>query len=110
MTSGNPLSLREGVLSSAETGVLTQVDGEWCWKGSWPTAARLQEIVASRLGRFDPDELAAMELLAPRAIRRNLACGGRAHRGGRRSLPGLTTVCASSSHSSAAGSTTIGCT
>jgi predicted ATPase len=57
VTGGNPLYLREVVLSSSETGALLQVDGEWRWKGEWATGARLQEIVAARLGRSDPDEL-----------------------------------------------------
>jgi hypothetical protein len=64
VTAGNPFYLREVVLSSAETGALRQVDGEWRWKGEWATGARVQEIVAARLGRLDPDELTAMELLA----------------------------------------------
>jgi DNA-binding CsgD family transcriptional regulator len=64
VTAGNPLYLREVVLSSSETGALRQVDGEWRWKGEWATGARLQEIVATRLGRLDPDQLTAVELLA----------------------------------------------
>ncbi len=64
VTAGNPLYLREVVLSSAETGALKQLDGEWRFKGEWATGARLQEIVAARLGRMDPDELTAIELLA----------------------------------------------
>jgi DNA-binding NarL/FixJ family response regulator len=64
VTGGNPLYLREVVLSSAETGALKQVDGEWQWRGEWAKGARLQEIVAARLGRLDPDELTAMEMLA----------------------------------------------
>jgi DNA-binding CsgD family transcriptional regulator len=64
MTEGNPLYLREVVHSSKETGALKQLDGEWCWGGDWAKAHRLQEIVATRLGRLDPDELTAMEVLA----------------------------------------------
>jgi DNA-binding NarL/FixJ family response regulator len=64
VTAGNPLYLREVVLSSAETGALTHRDGEWRWRGEWATGDRLQEIVAARLGRLDPDELIAMEMLA----------------------------------------------
>jgi DNA-binding CsgD family transcriptional regulator/tetratricopeptide (TPR) repeat protein len=64
ITGGNPLYLREVVHSSHETGALRQVDGEWCWRGEWAKGDRLQEIVASRLGRLDPDELTAMEMLA----------------------------------------------
>ena len=64
VTGGNPLYLREVVLSSAETGALRQVEGEWRWQGQWATGARIQEIVAARLGRLDPDELTLMEMLA----------------------------------------------
>ncbi len=61
---GNPFILREVVLSSLETGALNQIDGEWRWSGEWATGPRLQEIVEARLGRLDPDELTAIELLA----------------------------------------------
>jgi DNA-binding CsgD family transcriptional regulator len=61
---GNPLYLREVVLASLETGALREVDGEWRWRGAWATGSRLQEIVASRFGRLDPDELTAMEMLS----------------------------------------------
>jgi DNA-binding CsgD family transcriptional regulator len=64
VTAGNPLYVREVVLSSAETGALREVDGEWRWRGEWARGGRLQEIVAARLGRLDPDELTAMEMLA----------------------------------------------
>ncbi len=64
ITTGNPLYLREVILSGIETGALRLADGEWRWHGAWATGARLQEIVAARLGRLDPDELTAMELLA----------------------------------------------
>jgi DNA-binding NarL/FixJ family response regulator len=64
ITAGNPFYLREVVLSSDETGALRLVDGEWRWHGEWATGARLQEIVAARLGRLDPDELTVMEVLA----------------------------------------------
>ncbi len=64
VTEGNPLYLREVVLSSRETGALSRAEGEWRWRGEWATGARLQEIVGARLGTLDPDELTAMELLA----------------------------------------------
>jgi DNA-binding NarL/FixJ family response regulator len=64
VTAGNPLSLREVVLSSLASGALREVDGEWRWRGAWATGARLQEIVATRMAGLDPDELTAMELLA----------------------------------------------
>ena len=64
VTAGNPLYLREVVLSSQETGALSEVDGEWRWRGAWATGPRLQEIVAGRMEGLEPDELTAMELLA----------------------------------------------
>jgi DNA-binding CsgD family transcriptional regulator len=64
VTAGNPLYVREVVLSSAESGALREVEGQWRWRGEWARGARLQEIVAGRLGRLDPDELTAMEILA----------------------------------------------
>jgi DNA-binding CsgD family transcriptional regulator len=72
VTAGNPLYLREVVLSSTETGALSEVDGQWRWRGTWARGARLQEIVAGRLGRLDPDELTAMEMLA---VARSLPLG-----------------------------------
>jgi hypothetical protein len=64
VTNGNPLYLREVLLSSQETGALRHVDDEWTWRGDWAKGARLQEVVAARLGRLDADELTVMEMLA----------------------------------------------
>jgi ATP/maltotriose-dependent transcriptional regulator MalT len=64
VTDGNPLYVREVVLSSIESGALREDGGEWRWRGTWATGSRLQEIVATRLGRLDPDELTAVEMLA----------------------------------------------
>jgi len=64
VTDGNPLYVREVVLSSIESGALRDEGGEWRWRGTWATGSRLQEIVAARLGRLDPDELTAVEMLA----------------------------------------------
>jgi DNA-binding NarL/FixJ family response regulator len=64
VTGGNPLYLREVVLASHETQALRLASGEWRWTGEWAKGARLQEIVATRLGRLDPDELTAMEMIA----------------------------------------------
>jgi DNA-binding NarL/FixJ family response regulator len=63
-TAGNPLYLREVMLSSIETGALSEQDGEWRWRGEWARGARLQEIVSARLGRLAPDEIEALETLA----------------------------------------------
>src|SRR5215469_6586020 len=62
VTGGNPLYVREVVHASKETGAVRQVAGEWRWGGDWAKGGRLQEIVAGRLGRLDPDELTAMEV------------------------------------------------
>lgn len=64
LTDGNPLSVRELVHTSRETGSLDQVEGVWRLRGGWASGARLQEIVAARLGRLSPDESTVMELLA----------------------------------------------
>lgn len=64
VTEGNPLSVRELVHSSRETGALREVDGVWRLRGAWASGARLQEIVAARLGRLSPEESTVMELLA----------------------------------------------
>ena len=63
-TGGNPLYVREVVLSSLETGALVESNGEWRWRGAWATGARLQEVVADRIGRLDPDASMAMEMIA----------------------------------------------
>jgi predicted ATPase len=85
VTEGNPLYLREVVISSRETGALNQTDGEWRWHGDWATGTRLQEIVGARLGTLDPDELTAMELLAvagslPLTLLSNLTTAGAVQR------------------------------
>jgi len=63
-TGGNPLYVREVVLSSVETGALREVGGEWRWQGEWAQGGRLQEIVAARIGRLGPDASTAMEIVA----------------------------------------------
>ena len=64
VTSGNPLYVREVVLSSQETGALGRTEAEWRWRGRWATAPRLKEIVAARLGRLDQSETSVMEMVA----------------------------------------------
>ena len=81
IAAGNPLYLREVVLSGNETGALRLGDGEWRWHGAWATGSRLQEIVAARLGRLDPDELTVMELLARRAHYRSVSSRSSPRRG-----------------------------
>ena len=64
LTEGNPLYLHEVVLSGVETGALKPTGEEWQWRGEWASGARLQEIVAARLSRLDPEQSGAMEFLA----------------------------------------------
>lgn len=64
LTEGNPLYLREIVLSSLETGDLSLVDAQWQWRGENVLGSRVQEIVMARIGRLDPDASSAMELVA----------------------------------------------
>ena len=64
LTEGNPLYLHEVVLSGVESGSLRPAGDEWQWRGEWAGGARLQEIVAARLSRLDPDQSSAMEFLA----------------------------------------------
>ena len=64
VSEGNPLYLREIILASLETGALRQVRDEWRWRGRWAQTSRLQEIVAERLGRLDPDQMAVIEAVS----------------------------------------------
>lgn len=63
-TRGNPLFLRELVLAGLESRTLAATDGVWSWKGDLAMSSRLQEIVATRLGTLDGDQLALMETVA----------------------------------------------
>lgn len=63
-TGGNPLYLREVVHASREHGSLSDITGEWRWRGEWAHSGRLREILADRLGSLAPDELGALEALA----------------------------------------------
>jgi DNA-binding CsgD family transcriptional regulator len=64
LTEGNPMYLREVILSGVETSALQEYDGEWRWSSEWATGSRLQEIVATRLGRLDPDSKVALEIVS----------------------------------------------
>ena len=41
-----------------------QSEGTWRWQRGWAASQRVQEIVAERLGRLDPDEQTVLEALA----------------------------------------------
>jgi DNA-binding CsgD family transcriptional regulator len=64
VTEGNPLYLRELVFGGLETDALRQVDGVWRWKGGLAGAARLVELVETRLGALGETARAAVELVA----------------------------------------------
>lgn len=64
LTDGNPLYVREVLLSAREAGVLRRGDDSWHWHGRFTSGLRLRELVAERLGRLAPDELSAVELLS----------------------------------------------
>src|SRR5262249_17269766 len=61
---GAALCFVEGGRGGGEGGGVRGVGGGGRWGGDGAGGARLQEVVAARLGRLDPDQLTAMELLA----------------------------------------------
>ncbi|MEU8401617.1 LuxR C-terminal-related transcriptional regulator [Nonomuraea sp. NPDC048892] len=60
LTRGNPLYLRELVLS----GVLRDVGGLWLWHGPLLMSTTMRETIAARIGDLDPEERSALEHLA----------------------------------------------
>jgi DNA-binding CsgD family transcriptional regulator len=64
LTQGNPLYLRELVLSGLDSGKLTRAAGLWRWDGAIVASPRLVELIEARLGRMDSDVLELLELLA----------------------------------------------
>ncbi len=64
ITGGNPLYLREVVLTSLESGALAETSGEWRWRGKWAHGDRVQEIVSERVGRLSVDATHAVEIVA----------------------------------------------
>lgn len=63
-TLGNALFLRELVLAGLESATLVKAGGVWSWKGAMAMSIRLQEIVATRLGTLDTDQVSLMEVVA----------------------------------------------
>ncbi|HMC08057.1 MAG TPA: AAA family ATPase, partial [Actinomycetota bacterium] len=63
-TRGNVLFLRELVLAGLESGTLAEVGGIWAWRGPLTVSPRLQEVIDTRIGKLDPDQMALMEVLA----------------------------------------------
>ncbi|MFD4675069.1 LuxR C-terminal-related transcriptional regulator [Lentzea sp. NPDC058450] len=63
-SAGNPLYLRELVVSGRAMGSLRSDDGIWSWHGAIELDGRLAELVRSNLGRLDSAHRHALELLA----------------------------------------------
>lgn len=64
LSEGNTLFLRELVLGALDSGSLTVTRGLWRLDGSPPVAPRLRELVDARIGRLDPAQEEALELVA----------------------------------------------
>lgn len=63
-SAGNPLYLRELVVSGCAVGSLRADDGIWSWHGAIQLGGRLGELVQENLGRLEPSHRHALELLA----------------------------------------------
>ncbi|WP_167980564.1 AAA family ATPase, partial [Lentzea indica] len=63
-SAGNPLYLRELVVSGRAVGSLRAADGIWSWHGAIELGGRLGELVQENLGRLEPLHRHALELLA----------------------------------------------
>ncbi|WP_158102915.1 helix-turn-helix transcriptional regulator [Lentzea kentuckyensis] len=63
-SAGNPLYLRELVVSGRAVGSLRVVEGIWSWHGAIELGGRLGELVRENLGRLEPSHRHALELLA----------------------------------------------
>ena len=64
LTQGNPLFLRELILSGLASDALSVAAGVWRWDGPMIAAPRLIELVAAGLGELDAGERDLVELLA----------------------------------------------
>ncbi len=64
VSGGNPLYLRELVLSGLGSGQLDQDGGVWRWKGPLAEGQRLSEVIEGRLGDLDTDERRVLDVLA----------------------------------------------
>lgn len=63
-SAGNPLYLRELVVSGRAVGSLREQNGIWSWHGAIELGGRLGELVQENLGRLEPAHRHALELLA----------------------------------------------
>ncbi|HEX8866020.1 MAG TPA: LuxR C-terminal-related transcriptional regulator, partial [Lentzea sp.] len=64
VSAGNPLYLRELVVSGRAVGSLREVERIWSWHGAIELGGRLGELVQENLGRLEPAHRLALELLA----------------------------------------------
>jgi DNA-binding CsgD family transcriptional regulator/tetratricopeptide (TPR) repeat protein len=63
-TRGNVLFLRELVFAGLESGTLLEDGGVWSWRGPVTVSARLEEVVAARMGTLDPEQTSLLEVIA----------------------------------------------
>ncbi len=61
LSGGNPLALRELVLGAIEQGQVTDED---TWSMTAALSPRLHDLITSRIGHLEPDELEVLELVA----------------------------------------------
>lgn len=64
VSAGNPLLLREILLTGLDTGELRHRQGAWRWTGEIRATARLTEVVTARLGAVEEPVYAALEVIA----------------------------------------------
>jgi DNA-binding CsgD family transcriptional regulator len=64
LTGGAPLYLREVLRAALDQGVLTGSATGWRWDGDLDSSARLRQLTNDNLGRAEPDERRALELVA----------------------------------------------
>jgi tetratricopeptide (TPR) repeat protein len=63
LSGGNPYLLRELVSAGTLSGVLTEKNGAWSWRGDVPANPRLNDLVALRLAKATPEVHRMLELL-----------------------------------------------
>jgi DNA-binding CsgD family transcriptional regulator len=63
-TGGNPLYLRELLMSGLEGGHLRHVDDLWRWRGPLQVGSRLAEVIGGRLTGMSRDLRGALEIVA----------------------------------------------
>jgi DNA-binding SARP family transcriptional activator/DNA-binding CsgD family transcriptional regulator len=61
---GNPLYLRELLVTGLGSGRLRRADGLWRWRGALQVGSRLEDVVGSHLGQLSPELRATLETVA----------------------------------------------